>query len=203
MEAVRPAKRRRVFRTRKIEVTITPRGIVAFVSIAVFVLVVSFTLGIRVGREMEAADLRAIDEELPAVAKAPVAAPASAPEPPVVVAEPVATASAARAATASAAVVAAPVVAPPPIPFSETPPPSGFGLQLGAFPSRDEARAFLETHRDILAGAKVFLIPTEIPGRGTWYRVRIGVVKQRGDAEILRQKLPENLARAALVVSHK
>jgi cell division protein FtsN len=44
-----------------------------------------------------------------------------------------------------------------------------FSLQLGSFPDRAEAEAFAKQF-----GALPFVVPTEIPGRGLWYRVRVG-----------------------------
>jgi septal ring-binding cell division protein DamX len=43
-----------------------------------------------------------------------------------------------------------------------------FTLQLSAFPTREEAEAFAKKYDG------TFIIPTEIPGKGTWYRVRAG-----------------------------
>jgi septal ring-binding cell division protein DamX len=72
-------------------------------------------------------------------------------------------------------VVAAPkpvVAAAPPKPV--TPPVDAakgkgkFTLQLSAFPTREEAEAFAKKYDG------TFIIPTEIPGKGTWFRVRAG-----------------------------
>jgi DedD protein len=43
-----------------------------------------------------------------------------------------------------------------------------YTLQLSAFPTRDEAEAFAKKFDG------TFIIPTDIPGKGTWYRVRCG-----------------------------
>jgi DedD protein len=43
-----------------------------------------------------------------------------------------------------------------------------YTLQLSAFPTREEADAFAKRFDG------TFIIPTEVPGKGTWYRVRCG-----------------------------
>jgi cell division septation protein DedD len=43
-----------------------------------------------------------------------------------------------------------------------------YTLQLSAFPTREEADAFAKRFDG------TFVIPTEVPGKGTWYRVRCG-----------------------------
>lgn len=81
-------------------------------------------------------------------------------------------------------------------------PERGYGLQLGAFDSEAEALRFLGAHAEALAERTVYVVPTEIAGRGTWYRVRVGAEKSRREAEQLRGKLGE-LGAEALVVSHR
>jgi DedD protein len=67
------------------------------------------------------------------------------------------------------------------------PPPSGtdaakakgrFTLQLGSFPDRAEAEAF--SQRFTPQGS--YVIASEIPGKGTWYRVRVGDYANAKDA---------------------
>jgi septal ring-binding cell division protein DamX len=41
-------------------------------------------------------------------------------------------------------------------------------LQLSAFPSREEAEAFAKKYDG------TFVIATDVPGKGTWFRVRCG-----------------------------
>lgn len=81
-------------------------------------------------------------------------------------------------------------------------PERGYGLQLGAFDSEAEAMRFLNTHAAALAERTVYVVPTEIAGRGTWFRVRVGAEKSRREAEQLKGKLGE-LGAEALVVSHR
>lgn len=74
-----------------------------------------------------------------------------------------------------------PVAAPAPKPVVAAAPPKPvtpaadaakvkgkFTLQLSAFPTREEAEAFAKKYDG------TFIIPTEIPGKGTWFRVRAG-----------------------------
>jgi cell division protein FtsN len=54
---------------------------------------------------------------------------------------------------------------------AETPKGKGrFTLQLGSFPDRAEAEAF--SQRFGAQGA--YVIASDIPGKGTWFRVRVG-----------------------------
>jgi len=53
-----------------------------------------------------------------------------------------------------------------------------FTLQLGSFPDRAEAEAF--SHRFTPQGA--YVIASEIPGKGIWYRVRVGDYASAKDA---------------------
>lgn len=79
----------------------------------------------------------------------------------------------------------------------------GFGVQLGAFEREADALAFIDTHAAALADVPVFVVPTVIEDRGTWYRVRLADVKTRAAAEAVRQRLTPALAERAIVVSHK
>jgi septal ring-binding cell division protein DamX len=59
-------------------------------------------------------------------------------------------------------------------------PPKGkgrFTLQLGSFPDRAEAEAFAKQF-----GSQPYVVPSEIPGRGLWYRVRVGDYASAKDA---------------------
>jgi septal ring-binding cell division protein DamX len=77
---------------------------------------------------------------------------------------------------AKPALVATPkpvVAAPPKVVATAADPARSKGkytLQLSAFPTRDEADTFAKR----FAGQGTFIITSEIPGKGTWYRVRCG-----------------------------
>ena len=49
---------------------------------------------------------------------------------------------------------------------------SHFTLQLSAFPEKSDAEEFM--HKIQIAGYKPFLVSSEIPGKGVFYRVRVG-----------------------------
>lgn len=65
---------------------------------------------------------------------------------------------------------------------------SGYTLQVGAYKTVGEATEQVsELKRKGLE--KTFYFEAEIPGKGTWYRVGIGVYTSRGDAEREGQRL--------------
>jgi DedD protein len=108
-----------------------------------------------------------------------------------------------------AAVAPAAVVAPAPAPpaaRTETMPAATvkevgrtkprFMLQVGSFPDRAEAEAFASTFHT----EKAIVVVSEIPGKGTWYRVRLGsfqVFKEAVDAKMIFEK---RYGKIALVV---
>lgn len=49
---------------------------------------------------------------------------------------------------------------------------SGFTLQLSATPTREEATAFVAHMKQ--KGYAPYIVEAQVPGRGTWYRVRMG-----------------------------
>lgn len=80
---------------------------------------------------------------------------------------------------------------------------SAYGIQIGAYPNLSTAQHFVSEHAESLQGYKVFVVPTEIRGRGVWHRVRVGAFPSRAEAEEARQKMPDGLAKNAMVVSYK
>jgi cell division septation protein DedD len=82
-------------------------------------------------------------------------------------------------------------------------PSAEFGVQLGAFPDVAEARRFVMRHARELMRTKIRIVPTQIPGRGTWHRVRIGAFISRTEADELRRRLSPDLKESAIVVSYK
>ena len=79
----------------------------------------------------------------------------------------------------------------------------GFGVQLGAYPSREDAEAFVGRHADVLGRYPVYIVPTRVEGRDDWHRIRVGRFKSRRQAEAVRLALPEELGESALVVSYR
>jgi cell division protein FtsN len=55
---------------------------------------------------------------------------------------------------------------------TEAVPGGAFTLQLSAFQNRPEAERFAAKLRDL--GYAPFIVSAEVPGKGTWYRVRMG-----------------------------
>jgi DedD protein len=111
-------------------------------------------------RAVEAPPVKAAAPPVPAAPK-PIAAAAKAPAP--APAKPVAT---------GPVVVKAPSPAKPPVPGEAAPTPAKgrFTLQLSSFPDRLEADIFAKKY----AAQGAFIVTSEIPGKGTWYRVRMG-----------------------------
>jgi cell division protein FtsN len=61
----------------------------------------------------------------------------------------------------------------PPAPVAPVAPPKAAGrftLQLGSYPDRSEAEAFAKR----FAAQGAFIVSSDVPGKGTWYRVRVG-----------------------------
>jgi cell division protein FtsN len=103
------------------------------------------------------------------------------PTPPAARPEPAAKAPAAKpeaAAKAPAAPAKKVAVATPPPGADPAKAKGHFTLQLGSFPDRAEAEAF--AHRFTPQGA--YVMASEIPGKGVWYRVRVGDYASAKDA---------------------
>jgi septal ring-binding cell division protein DamX len=117
----------------------------------------------------------------PAIAPKPVAA---APKPVAIAPKPVA--------IAPKPVAAAPkpvAAAPKPVAAADPAKVRGkYTLQLSAFPTREEAEAFASKYDG------TFILPTELPGKGTWFRVRCGNFTSYQDA---------TAAKAAFEKQHK
>ncbi len=222
--SVARARRARVRR----DVTV-PRALVSGALAGALVLAaVGFAAGWWVGRDGAAGEagarLATVVREAPeppatAIGAEPVPSrsvePAASPSPsvePIPSTAPVASMApvASAAPVASTAPVASPVspspeAAPPVARPKLRPPPTsrGFGVQLGAFEREAEALAFVDAHAAAIGDLPVFVVPTVIEGRGTWYRVRLADVKTRAAADTIRLRLAPVLAERAIVVSHK
>lgn len=115
-------------------------------------------------------------EPRPAAPKPPPAAPAPPP------ATPTATALPTPAPSPSPTPAAAPSVAPPlPAPKPRPPPAAepAFAVQVGA--SQDPAEAARIAEKFKAQRARV--VAADIPGKGRWYRVRVGAFEDRASAE--------------------
>lgn len=117
---------------------------------------------------------------------APAAANANAPTPPAA-APPVAAAAAAAPAAKPAPAKPTPApaaAAPTPVPPSV---PGHFTLQLSAFAEKADADAFVKRMQS--GGYKPFIVASEIPGKGIFYRVRLGDYTNRESATNAKEEL--------------
>lgn len=179
------------------------REVVGLVLGSLVVLGVVFYLGVSVGKglaEEKAEPTRSLEmldrqaEERMAVEltfaerlteEAPAHEPAEDPEeevvakeePPPAPREPEAAPAAAPAAPAEAK--PAPPAAAPPEDAAEAA-PSRFAVQLASFPSKEEADVFADRLRE--AGLSPRIVSAEIPGKGTYHRVRVGNFPSRDEA---------------------
>ena len=78
-----------------------------------------------------------------------------------------------------------------------------FGLQLGAFKTRIEAKRFVQQQGNTLRKLPVFLIDIKLKSRGTWTRVRVGEFASRKAAARLKSTLPAKLKRGSILVSYR
>jgi DedD protein len=90
----------------------------------------------------------------------------------------------------SAAAPKAPVVAEPAKPKNK------FTLQLSAFPTREEAEAFAKKYDG------TFVLPTELPGKGTWFRVRCGAFSSYQEATAAKAAFEKQNKVIALIATH-
>jgi DedD protein len=120
----------------------------------------------------------------PAPKPAPVSKPIAAAKP---AAEAHLTPAKSAARTEASPPKAAPLTAPPKkMALAPTPAPANdaakgkgrFTLQLGSFPDRAEAEAFSKR----FSAQSSYVVASDIPGKGTWYRVRVGDYGSAKDA---------------------
>jgi hypothetical protein len=71
-----------------------------------------------------------------------------------------------------------------------------FMLQIGSFPDRAEAEAFAGTFTQ----EKAAVVVSELPGKGTWYRVRVGDFRAFKDAVDAKTQFEKRYNKIALVV---
>jgi cell division septation protein DedD len=89
----------------------------------------------------------------------------------------------------------------PKLEIRERMPRGKHGMQVGAFESKREARAFLEKHAADLTGMPMYVLPAK-GSRGVRYRVRVGAFDDRDAAEKARTALPPDLAKGTMVVKY-
>jgi cell division septation protein DedD len=192
----------------KIELTIDDRQVAALAVGALLLLSGMFALGLLVGMQVArraapppiAGDLAALDAQR-ALAQRPPAREAPKPEPQVVapprsdrkeLPSPPATVDVAPAMPAA-------VVADGPAALPQPPAdPGKYTVQLGALPDRGDA-AHLAS-RAAAAGLQVYVAEARLPGKGIWYRVRVGAFADKESAERFRRDVERELRTSAVVM---
>jgi len=185
----------------KIQVTVDDRQVAALAVGALLLLAGMFALGLLVGIHMArrapqpiaAGDLAALDQQRAeaqrrAAVKDP---PESQPQPRV-----------AKDVAAPPATVTIAPAAPAPedrAPFPEPPvDPGKFTVQLGA--SQDSSDAAQLAARAGAVGLKAYVAEVRIPGKGTWYRVRVGSFPDKPSADRFRRDVERELRAPAAVM---
>ncbi len=74
---------------------------------------------------------------------------------------------------------------------------SKYTLQLSSFQERGEAETFLSELRS--AGYSAFVVPAEVEGKGTFYRVRLGTYPSYEDAVAAKVEFERKISRIAYV----
>jgi cell division septation protein DedD len=77
----------------------------------------------------------------------------------------------------------------------------GFTLQVSSLPSRSEAERFMS--RLSAKGFSPFLVEAEVPGKGRFFRVRVGDYATRGEADVAVRRFREKTAISAIVTSSR
>lgn len=99
---------------------------------------------------------------------------------------------------------APPEAEPPDPPVKPADPPgSGFGVQLGSFPSRAEAEAFLSRNAAALSAQPNYIQAVRVRGKGQWFRVRHGRWETSRAASAQLKRLPKALAKAAILIEYR
>jgi DedD protein len=80
-------------------------------------------------------------------------------------------------------------------------PTQGFTVQVAASQQKDDAAAVLTKLRS--SGLRPYLIDAEIPGKGHWYRVRLGNFSSKDEAEKYVRDLKRETGFTAFVTSAK
>jgi len=201
----------------KIELTMDDRQVAALAVGALLLLAGMFALGLLVGMQLArrspqpvlAGDLAALDEQRAhaqrspapkavAVAEAQKPAPA---EPTLARAERSEKKEVAAPPTTVSVAPARPVAVAPEGPAAMPQPPidpGKFTVQLGA--SQDRTDAAQLASRASAAGLKAYVAEARLPGKGVWYRIRIGAFADKDSAERFRRDVERELRAPAVVM---
>ena len=89
-------------------------------------------------------------------------------------------------------------------PVSLTPPPrdpGNFTVQIGA--SQDRSEALRMENKARTAGLKPYSVEADLGRKGTWYRVRVGVFKDKSAADDYRRDVERELRAPAVVMASR
>jgi DedD protein len=78
---------------------------------------------------------------------------------------------------------------------------SRYTLQLSSFQDRGEAQSFFDQLK--ASGYQPYIVEADVPGRGTWYRVRLGDYDTYGDALAAKKKFEDKQQIIAYVTKRK
>lgn len=76
-----------------------------------------------------------------------------------------------------------------------------YSLQMGSYPTLEEAQASHQNWKK--KGYSAFITEAEIPGKGTWYRVRLGSFPTQDKAKALLDKIKKQEKKTGIVVLNK
>ncbi len=80
--------------------------------------------------------------------------------------------------------------------------PSGkYSIQMGSYPSIGEAQAALKVWKK--KGYSAYMKEADIPGKGLWYRVRLGSFSSKDQAQTFLDKIKKKEKKTGIVVSNK
>lgn len=86
--------------------------------------------------------------------------------------------------------------------YSEVWPSGIYGVQLGAFPRLEGAKAFIRTHRSTFASIGPVFVARRTVGEKNWFRVRVGSFEKRAGARRVFQSIRASF-RNAMVVKYR
>ncbi|MDO8526255.1 MAG: SPOR domain-containing protein [Deltaproteobacteria bacterium] len=86
-------------------------------------------------------------------------------------------------------------------PVVQTAPTAPFSVQVGSYPNADEAHTMVDYWKK--KGEKAWLVSADIPGRGRWYRVRLGGFQNKEEASSYLKNLQSDQEVDGFVVTNE
>lgn len=77
---------------------------------------------------------------------------------------------------------------------------SPFTIQVGSYPNPDEAHHWVSQWKQ--KGYPAFLVSADIPGKGRWYRVRLGGFDSKADAQVYLDQFKQKEGVEAFIASN-